>query len=287
VAGVFDVERKGCVVLQPIAEGVWVHESEFLHSQTTVVQGPNGLLLIDPGITGRDMDDLASDLRGLGAPVVAGFSTHPDWDHVLWHEKFGNAPRYATARCTASMRVLLAPADWKKHLTDWLPPEHLDDIPMELFGLLTALPEGATRLPWDGPTVRIVEHRAHAEGHAALVIEDRGVLVAGDMLSDILVPFLDVEAADPVEDHLAALRLFEDLADGVDVVIPGHGSVGRADEVRARIDLDRAYVRALRDGRDPDDPRIGPSAPLDWLADVHEWQARQLAGKKTQSGATG
>jgi hypothetical protein len=28
--------------------------------------------------------------------VVAGYSTHPRWDHLLWHARFGDAPRYAT-----------------------------------------------------------------------------------------------------------------------------------------------------------------------------------------------
>ena len=62
-------------------------------------------------------------------------------------------------------------------------------------------------------------------------------------------------------------------------LIPGHGSVGGADQVRARIELDRAYVHALRDGHAPDDPRIGPSATFgkDWLPGVYEWQVQQLA----------
>jgi glyoxylase-like metal-dependent hydrolase (beta-lactamase superfamily II) len=122
-----------------------------------------------------------------------------------------------------------------------------------------------------------MEHQAHAPGHAALLIEERGVLVAGDMLSDILMPFLDLEAANPLEDYLAALRLFESVADGVDAVIPGHGSVGGAEELRARITRDREYVQALRDGGVPSDPRVGPSATLDWLPDVHRWQLQRLA----------
>ncbi|BCW68478.1 hypothetical protein NicSoilB4_32410 [Arthrobacter sp. NicSoilB4] len=99
------------------------------------------------------------------------------------------------------------------------------------------------------------------------------------MLSDILMPFLDLEAADPLGDYLEALRLFESVADGIDVVIPGHGSVGGAGQLRARIRQDRAYVEALRDGGVPDDPRVGPSAPLEWLPDVHRWQLRRLAEK--------
>ena len=123
---------------------------------------------------------------------------------------------------------------------------------MDLLGLITGLPADAARIPWDGPEVRIIEHQAHAPGHAALLIEEHGVLVAGDMLSDILMPFLDLAAADPIEDYLAALRLLESVADDVVAVIPGHGSVGGAEQVRARIEQDRAYVVALRDGGVPD-----------------------------------
>lgn len=40
---------------------------------------------------------------------------------------------------------------------------------------------------------------------------------------------------DPIEEYLAGLRVLEVVADDVDVVVPGHGSVGRGDQVRARI----------------------------------------------------
>ena len=268
-------------MLTQAAEGVLVHQSELLQNNAVAVQGRDGVLLIDPGIQGDEMACLAKDLREVGQPVVAGFSTHPDWDHVLWHAELGEAPRYGTARCAAFMQEVLSDADWKARVAEGLPPEIADDIPLELFGLITALPAGTTQLPWDGPTVRIIEHPAHAQGHAALVIEDSGVLVAGDMLSDILMPFPDLGAADPIGDYLTGLRLLEGVAGNVEVVIPGHGSVGGADQLRARIDLDREYVHALRDGRTPDDPRIGPAATYgsDWLPAVYEWQRRQLAEK--------
>lgn len=267
-------------MLKQVAEGVLVHESEFIQSNSVVVQGRAGVLLIDPGITSNEMADLANDLRELGQPVVAGFSTHPDWDHLLWHAAFGDAPRYGTARCAASIQLLLSHSDWEARVAEGLPPEYAEEIPMELLGLITGLPADAALIPWDGPTIRIIEHRAHAPGHAALLIEERGVLVAGDMLSDILMPFLDLEAAAPLEDYLAALRLFESVADGVVAVVPGHGSVGGAGQLRARIEQDRAYVQALLDGGVPDDPRVGPSAPLEWLPDVHQWQVRRLAQRE-------
>jgi glyoxylase-like metal-dependent hydrolase (beta-lactamase superfamily II) len=134
--------------------------------------------------------------------------------------------------------------------------------------------------------VRIIEHQAHAPGHAALLIAELGVLVAGDMLSDVLIPMLDLSTADPIEDYLAALRLFDGVADDVDVVVPGHGSVGGADQVHARIEQDRAYVLALREGSVPSDPRVGPSAKpgWEWVSDVHDGQLQRLAQRSERDG---
>ncbi len=276
-------------MLTQVAEGVLVHQSELLENNAVVVQGWAGVLLIDPGITDSEMVCLANDLRELGQTVVAGFSTHPDWDHVLWHTKLGDAPRYGTARCAASLRVLLSNADWKTRVAEGLPPEIAEEIPLDLFGLLTGLPAETAQIPWDGPHVRIIEHQAHAPGHAALLIEERRVLVAGDTLSDVFIPMLDLSAADPIGDYLAALRLLEGVADDVDVFVPGHGSVGGADQVRARIDQDRTYVQALRDNQVVSDPRIGPSAKKgwEWVSDVHAGQLQQLLQKRSHDGKPG
>jgi glyoxylase-like metal-dependent hydrolase (beta-lactamase superfamily II) len=268
-------------MLTQVAEGVLVHQSELLQNNTVVVQGQAGVLLIDPGITGDEMLCLANDLRELGQTVVAGFATHPDWDHVLWHPELGEAPRFGTARCAAYMRDLRSNADWKTRIAEGLPPEIADETPLELFGLITGLPAGTARLSWDGPGVQIIDHPAHAPGHAALLIEERGVLVAGDMLSDVLVPGLDDlnDTNDPIEEYLVGLRLLEGVAGDVDVVVPGHGSVGGADQVHARIELDRAYVHALREGRVPSDPRVGPTAKpgWEWVSDIHIGQVQRLA----------
>lgn len=278
-------------MLKQVAEGVLVHRSELLENNTVAVRGRGGVLLIDPGITDDEMACLANDLRELGQPVVAGFSTHPDWDHVLWHAELGDATRYGTARCAAYMRDLLSKADWQAGVTEGLPPEIADEIPLDRFGLITDLPAGTAQIPWDGPRVRIVEHPAHAPGHAALLIEERGVLVAGDMLSDVLIPMLDDPDStnDPIEDYLVGLRLLEDVSEGVDVLIPGHGSVGSADQLRARIKQDRAYVHALHDGGALDDPRIGSSAKdgWEWVSDIHTGQLQRLARRGGRDGNQG
>ena len=188
------------------------------------------------------------------------------------------------------MRDLQSNADWKIRVAEGLPPEIAEETPLDLFGLITGLPPETAQIPWDGLRVRIIDHPAHAQGHAALFIEERGVLGAGDMLSDVFIPMLDDfnGTNDPIEDYLVGLRLLEGVADDVDVLIPGHGLVGGADQVRDRIEQDRAYVQALRDGHDPDDPRIGPSAKpgWEWVGDIHVSASPAVRRKKrTRSDA--
>lgn len=264
-------------MLTQVANGVHVHRSELLRNNAVVVVGSSGSLVVDAGVTDAELRCLGSDLVALGAPAVAGFATHPDWDHALWHPDLGDVPRYGTAACAAFLHDLRADPAWRERFVAGLPPEIADETPVEPFGLVDALPARATDVPWDGPRVRVVEHPAHAVGHAALVVEHARVLVAGDMLSDLFVPMLD-DGPDALEHHLVGLDALEGVADDVDVLVPGHGSVAHGTEVRARIALDRAYLLALRDGRTPDDPRLtSPEPGWEWTTTIHDGQVARYA----------
>jgi glyoxylase-like metal-dependent hydrolase (beta-lactamase superfamily II) len=98
----------------------------------------------------------------LGQPVVAGFSTHPHWDHLLWHPRLGAAPRYGTARCAATARDRLSDGVAQVAQVAGIP----EQVPLDMLGLITGLPGETAQIPWDGPQVRIVEHQAHAPGQA-------------------------------------------------------------------------------------------------------------------------
>ena len=119
-------------------------------------------------------------------------------------------------------------------------------------------------------------YRAHCPGSAALLLPDAGVLVAGDLLSDTEVPFLDLDAPDPVGDHHAALDRLQSVADrhGVGVLVPGHGSVTDAAGLRRRLAADRAYLDALVAGASMSDPRLADP----WVAGEHERQVIWAGG---------
>ncbi len=249
-------------MLKQVADGVWVRQSEWVWTNSIVVRGEGGLIVVDPGIEGAELDGLADDIDGLGIPVVAGLSTHPHWDHLLWHPRFGDVPRHATAACARR-------AAEARERAQAMAAESATGIPLELVALVTPLPADGGPVPGE-----LIEHRAHAVGHAAILLADRGVLLAGDMLSDVLIPLLDAGQEDQVGAYEEALDLLEEAAAGVDVVVPGHGAVAEGPEVAARLAADRAYIDALRRGEDPVDARL----EQDWLAGPHRSNLEQARG---------
>jgi glyoxylase-like metal-dependent hydrolase (beta-lactamase superfamily II) len=235
-------------MLNQVADGVWVRQSEWVWSNTTVVETDGGLIVVDPGIHGFELDDLADDLDRLGIPVIAGFSTHPHFDHLLWHPRFGDVPRYATA---ANARI----AAEARERAQAMAKETAPDVPLEPIARLTPLPEDNGPIPGE-----VIEHDAHAVGHAALLLADRRVLIAGDMLSDVLIPLLDPRRDEQPAGYRAGLDRLEEAAEHVDVLIPGHGAVARNHEIAARFAVDQAYLDALQRGEEPDDQRWGKRA---------------------------
>src|SRR6266516_3089013 len=220
-------------MLNQVADGVWVRQSAWVWSNAIAVRAESGLILVDPGIDGSDLNQLADDLDRLGMPVTGGFSTHPHWDHLLWHPRFGDVPRYATPAGAHA-------AGEARERGQRMAAESASGIPLELFGLVTPL-------------------------------------LAGDMLSDVLIPLLDPRRPDQVSAYETALGRLGEAARHVDVVVPGHGAVAEGPEVAARLAADHAYIDALRRGEEPADARLGQ----DWLSGPHQSnleQARHSSG---------
>lgn len=253
--------------LAQIAPGVLVATSEIFTTTTTVVVSPGGgCLVVDPAVTVADLAALAAELAERGLRPRAGFSTHPHWDHVLWHAALGDVPRYASPR---AVQVALRERDALMAAAGEDAPGH----DPALFGRLVPLPGGATEIPWDGPAAQVVIHDGHAPGHTALFLPDTGTLIAGDMLSDIEIPLLDLAGPDPAGDYRAGLERLAALP-GVRRVVPGHGHACGAAEFRRRVSADLRYLDRLALGEPFGDARL----TQDWLRRDHDAQVRHAAG---------
>ena len=225
------------------AGGVLIRTSRRELTNTVLVHAGPDALLVDPGWDPDELDAIAADLRTVGLVVRAGFATHAHHDHVLWHPGFGGGPRYASDAAVeladheqATNRAALGPAFAAR-------PDLLT-----LVGRLQPLT--ADLVPWSGPAIDVTVHDGHSPGHAALQVPEFGVLIAGDMLSDVEIPLL--YETGPTA-YAAALDALEPLVATADVVVPGHGHPGPG---APRLAADRAYLAALAGGGGGDDPRI-------------------------------
>lgn len=253
--------------LTEVAPGVLVATAVQYTTTSTVVRGPGGgCLVADPAVTVSEVTGLAAAVAALGLRPEAGWATHPHWDHVLWAAELGDVPRYATAAAAAVAERERA------GLIDGV-TESAPGHDLELFGRLTPL--AGEVVPWRGPEARVLRHDGHAPGHGALYLPASGVLIAGDMLSDLEIPLLACDEPDPVGRYGAGLELLASL-DGVRVLVPGHGHVADRAEYRRRVRADLTYLADLERGTGSagEDERIGTS----WLRAEHDRQFAFLHG---------
>ncbi|MGD9956027.1 MAG: MBL fold metallo-hydrolase, partial [Candidatus Nanopelagicales bacterium] len=175
--------------LVEVVPGVWVaHSRKYQTTSTVLLDGQGGALVIDPAWDPDELAAIPADLAALGVRCVAGLSTHVHYDHVMWHPDLGDVPRWATpgtvAMVEADRDAVVAP------LHRDLPDELVDVAARDLR------PIDAELLEWTGPTAVVHVHHAHAPPHLALELPDLGVLVTGDMLSDVELPMPDGGDAD-------------------------------------------------------------------------------------------
>ncbi|WP_129337399.1 MBL fold metallo-hydrolase [Cellulomonas endophytica] len=237
--------------LRTLADGVLVATSRTDATTTTVLVRGGRAVLVDPAWWPDELDALAADLGAHGLSITAGWSTHAHEDHVLWHPGFGTAPRWATPRAAAR-----AAADRTALLAALGPAFDRPDL-RALVGAVRGLPGDRVPQPFgtDGPDepLLVVAHDGHAPGHGALWAPERGLLVAGDVLSDVELP-LPFDP-DDLEAYRAGLDVLAPVVARARVLVPGHGTP--TDRPLERLDADRRYLDAVLAGRPVDDPRLG------------------------------
>jgi glyoxylase-like metal-dependent hydrolase (beta-lactamase superfamily II) len=252
------------VQLTEVAPGVLVATSSCAMTTSTVVVSSSGAAWSS---TGRDNGRPVTWPPNSREEATAQSAIGPHWDHVLWSRELGDAPRYATPAA-----ITIAETE-RDGILDGA-RQAVPDLDPELVGRMRSL--DAPAIPWDGPEARLIVHDGHARGHGAVFLPESGVLIAGDMCSDVEIPLLDTDAADPLGDYRTGLERLAS-APGVRRVVPGHGNIGDAAEFRRRLALDATYLDAVSAGQPYDDPRLTPDSP-EWMRAMHEEQVRCFKG---------
>ncbi|WP_374975632.1 MBL fold metallo-hydrolase [Microbacterium trichothecenolyticum] len=247
-----------------VADGVLVATSRVMSTTSTVLFRDGEALLIDPAWMPDELDALADELDARRLRVIGGFATHAHHDHLLWHPRFGDAPRWASAATAALAR------DEREALSGALGGDFASEL-VELMGRVEATDAAIPRASVPrGFAPELVVHDGHAPGHTAVWLPEQRVLIAGDMLSDLELP-LPFEP-DNLPSYAAALDLIAPYVAHADVVIPGHGSPGT--DATRRLDADRRYLDDVIAGRVPTDPRLANAG----MPEAYERLAALVAG---------
>ena len=269
-----------------VAPGVLVMTSRREATTSTLVLSGDRALVVDPAWDDDELTGVAAVVESSGAMCTAGFATHEHYDHVLWHPALPDVPRWSTPwscdRLSRYRDEVLAPlhGDLSPDLIDiagrLIPypgaPRPAADVPLIPYPRNTRLP-APVPLPWGGREIVVHEHDAHVRGHVALEIPDAGVLIAGDMFSDVEIPLPDLDDPD-LSAYVVGLDRLADVVRRSRILIPGHGTP--TEDPMSRLDADRRYLDALLTGAQVSDTRI--TSPF--LAQMHEENVKRARAKQ-------
>lgn len=206
----------------------------------TAATGEEGFL-IDSPVLPEELEALPNVLRQAGFPVSGLLSTHGDWDHLLAGFAFPDAPLGCAESTAARLAAEAGEAERKLRQFD---DENYVPRPGKLvLGAVQSLPvPGRVSLGSDRE-LELHPAAGHTADGMAIVIPWAGVLVCGDYLSPIEIPWLSESGS--VQAYRETLERLRPIVDEAETVVPGHGTpMGRDDAMRI-LEEDLSYLEAV------------------------------------------
>jgi len=197
-------------------------------------------VLVDPGVFPDEMDRLRAAVYEQNAVPARLVVTHSHWDHLLGPEYFPNVPVVQQVEALAVLAEFRAPIE--RQVTEWERQSRIErELPFycpepdETFGAETELQVGSEVL-------RLIHTPGHAPEHLVMYHAGSGLLWAGDMLSDIEIPFV-MQSLEHYRQTIEALARLD-----VRMLVPGHGqATSDPAEIRLRFGRDRGYLDRLHE----------------------------------------
>jgi glyoxylase-like metal-dependent hydrolase (beta-lactamase superfamily II) len=188
-----------------------------------------------------ELEALPGVLEQSGFPVSGLLVTHGDWDHLLARHAFPGA----SLGCGERTAELL-----EEHPE--LPQRELDQFDDEHYiaGRPSISLDGIQRLPAPGRldcgSDELELHPAvgHTADGTAYYMPSLGVLVVGDYLSPVEIPWISPGGS--VGAYLETLGRLRGLVARANRIVPGHGEPLERDRAMRILEEDISYLTALR-----------------------------------------
>ena len=212
---------------------VLVATSAVWQTTCTVIRSGEEGFVIDSPVLPEELEALPALLERTGFPLSGLLATHGDWDHLLGRYAFPEAS-LGVAESTAA-RLEEPPAPLRAFDDDWYIARPALDL-----GTPQVLPVPGKLELGEGAELELHPADGHTADGMAIWAPGPGVLVCGDYLSPVEIPWLGEREA-----YIATLERLAPLVEGASVVVPGHGEPLDSSRALAILREDLAYLRAL------------------------------------------
>jgi glyoxylase-like metal-dependent hydrolase (beta-lactamase superfamily II) len=225
---------------------VLVATSRVYQTTCTAIRSGDEGFVVDSPIYPDELEVLPAVLEQAGFSASGLLATHGDWDHLLGRLAFPGAA-LGVAETTAA-RLTGGPGAAQRELRAF-DEEHYVERPSPLsLGQVQALPvPGHVEL--GGQEIELHSADGHTADGMALRIPWAGVVVCGDYLSPVEIPWLSETGSRDA--YLATLERLRPWVEEATWVVPGHGAPIDAQRALAILREDVAYLEALPDPEAP------------------------------------
>jgi len=194
-----------------------------------IQEGPEGLLLIDSGLSTSTAGILAETAKIGNGKVTLLFNTHWHTDHTGSNVALGKQGVKIIAQ--ENVRTRLAKGQYMeffKRQVDPMPPEGL---PAQTFRDKGKIKFGAETVHYE------YLPPAHTDGDSVLHFQNANVFHGGDLLFNGLYPFIDYGSAGSLSGMAANAERILKMVDDDTIIIPGHGPVAKKSDVKDFADM--------------------------------------------------
>ncbi len=218
--------------IEILQSGIWQLNS-------VIISRSGECIIIDPGYFPRELEDLVNLAKMLGSTKNVIF-THGHWDHIVGWSHFpmatvlgSNSLKNAIdSGSTAAQENLKCAQEFDSR---W----YVERQTSLKWPEIKSLSEGDL-LEVGKTHIHVLETPGHSLDGLALFLKEEDVLLAGDYLSPLEIPFID-----DLQSYRNTLLRFIDLLSDVKKIIPGHGPVLTSKQAREIALADLKYLDEL------------------------------------------